>query len=61
MTGQYDLTDHLRLSGTIDNLFDKKPLKDPSYASYPYYDISWFDGVGRSYYLQLTYKFGGKL
>lgn len=61
LSAQYDLTDHLRLSGTIDNLFDKKPLRDPSYASYPYYDISWFDGVGRSYYLQLTYKFGGKL
>lgn len=56
---QYDLTDHLRLSGTIDNLLDKKPRKDPTYASYPYYDISWFDGVGRSYYLQITYKFGG--
>jgi hypothetical protein len=25
------------------------------------HDISWFDGVGRSYYLQLTHKFGGKL
>ena len=27
--------------------------------AYPYYDISWFDGVGRSFYVQLTYEMGG--
>ena len=36
------------------------PPKDPTYSAYPYYDISWFDSVGRSYYLQFTYKFGGE-
>ena len=25
-----------------------------------YYDTSWFDSMGRSYYLQLTWKLGGK-
>ncbi len=43
----------------MDNLFDKMPPRDPTYTSYPYYDISWFDAAGRSYYLQFTYKFGG--
>jgi iron complex outermembrane receptor protein len=57
---QYDLTDHIRLSGTIDNLFDQHPAYDPTWTSYPYYNDSWFDGVGRSFYLQLTYKMGGK-
>lgn len=56
---QYDVSDHIRASVTVTNLFDKDPVKDPTYASYPYYDISWFDSVGRSIYLQLTYKIGG--
>jgi iron complex outermembrane receptor protein len=60
LSAQYNLTDRLRVSGTINNLFDQKPIKDHTYAGYPYYDSSWFDGVGRSFYLQLTYKMGGK-
>ena len=56
---QYELNDHVRLSATVNNLFDEKPVKDDTYSAYPYYDISWFDAVGRSYYLQLTYKLGG--
>lgn len=58
-TLQYDFTDHLRGSLTVTNLFDQLPVKDPTYASYPYYDISWFDSVGRSVFMQLTYKLGG--
>ncbi len=57
---QYRYSDNLRFTLTVDNLLDKMPPKDPTYTSYPYYDISWFDAVGRSYYLQVTYKFGGK-
>ncbi|MBO9498089.1 MAG: TonB-dependent receptor [Novosphingobium sp.] len=60
LSAQYAINDRLQLSGTIDNLFDKGPAYDPSYASYPYYDISWFDGVGRSFYLQLSWKIGGQ-
>lgn len=56
---QYDITDRARIALIVDNLFDTKPVKDPTYSSYPYYDISWYDSVGRSYYLQLTYKLGG--
>lgn len=58
-SAQYDLTDHVRLSVTVNNLFDEGPVKDETYSAYPYYDISWFDAVGRSYYMQLTYKLGG--
>lgn len=60
LSAQVDVSKRLRVSGSIDNLFDTKPVSDKTYASYPYYDISWFDGVGRSFYLQLTYKLGGK-
>jgi len=60
LSAQYKITDHVQVSGTVNNLFDTSPNIDPTYGSYPYYDISWFDGVGRSFYLQLTWKLGGK-
>jgi len=56
---QYAFTDRAQLSLTVVNLFDKMPPVDPTYTSYPYYDISWFDTQGRSFYLQYTHKFGG--
>lgn len=58
-SAQYRFNDHAQMSLSVDNLFDKKPPKDPTYTAYPYYDISWFDSVGRSYYVEFTYKFGG--
>ena len=59
LSAQYNLTDSIRLSGTINNLLDEKPVRDETWSSYPYYNSSWFDGVGRSFYAALTYKFGG--
>lgn len=58
-TMQYDFTDHLRGSLTIRNLFDTNPVKDPTWSAYPYYNASWYDSIGRSVFLQLTYKLGG--
>ena len=57
---RYDINDHLRLALTVDNLFDKMPPKDATWGNYPYYDTSWFDSIGRSFFLQLTWKLGGK-
>ena len=59
-SARYDINDHLRLSLSVNNLLDKMPPKDATWANYPYYDTSWFDSTGRSYYLQLTWKLGGK-
>ncbi|PZQ29894.1 MAG: TonB-dependent receptor [Stenotrophomonas acidaminiphila] len=56
---QYRFNDHSRLSLAVTNVFNKMPPKDPTYTSYPYYDISWFDAVGRQIHLQYTHKFGG--
>ena len=56
---QYDFTDHLRGSLTVRNLLDTNPVKDATWRSYPYYNASWFDSVGRSVFMQLTYKLGG--
>lgn len=53
----YELNDKLELSLAIDNLADTKPPHDDTWVSYPYYNASWYDGIGRSGFLQLTYKF----
>lgn len=59
-TLQHDFTTHLRGSLTIRNLLDENPVKDPTHTSYPYYNASWYDTIGRSVFMQLTYKIGGK-
>ncbi|SDR19700.1 Secretin and TonB N terminus short domain-containing protein [Pseudoxanthomonas sp. CF385] len=56
---RYDVNDHLRVSLTVNNLLDDMPPKDATWANYPYYDTSWFDSTGRSYFLQVTWKLGG--
>ena len=56
---RYDVNDHLRIALSVNNLFDKMPVNDPTWRNYPYYDTSWFDSLGRSYYLQVTWKLGG--
>jgi len=56
---RYDVNDHLRLSLSVNNLLDKMPPKDATWANYPYYDTSWFDSVGRSYFLTITWKMDG--
>ena len=56
---RYDVNSHLRMSLSVNNLFDKMPPVDPTWAKYPYYDTAWFDSLGRTYYLQITAKFGG--
>ena len=58
-SARYDISDHLRVSLSVNNLLDKMPPRDATWANYPYYDTSWFDSMGRSYYLQLTWKLGG--
>ena len=58
-SAQYTFGDHARLSLAVTNLFNKMPPHDPTYTAYPYYDISWFDAVGRTVYVQYTHKFGG--
>ena len=56
---RYRVGERLQLGLKVNNLLDKMPPKDRTYTSYPYYDLSWFDSVGRSYYVTITYKFGG--
>jgi outer membrane receptor protein involved in Fe transport len=57
---QYEFSEEASVRLTVDNLADKMPVKDRTYRSYPYYDVSWFDSVGRTMYLTVNYKFGAR-
>jgi outer membrane receptor protein involved in Fe transport len=56
----YQFTDAMSARLTVDNLTDEMPVKDPTYNGYPYYDVAWFDSVGRTVYFTIDYKFGAK-
>lgn len=60
LTLGYRFSPHARISITAKNLANKMPPLDPTWSSYPYYNTSWFDAVGREYVLNFSYKFGGK-
>jgi outer membrane receptor protein involved in Fe transport len=53
---QYDVNEAVSVSLAINNLFDTKPPHDETWTSYPYYNSSWYDGLGRTGFLQITYK-----
>ncbi|UYK75347.1 hypothetical protein NG825_12430 [Xanthomonas sacchari] len=39
-------------------LFDAMPPRDRSAVVYPFYDLSWFDTVGRQRFVQYNRRFG---
>jgi outer membrane receptor protein involved in Fe transport len=41
----------------VDNLFDRKPPRDKTYNSYPYYSDSNYDPIGREIFLQVGTSF----
>jgi len=57
---EYQIAETVSARLTVDNLADKKPVKDPTYAGYPYYDTAWFDSMGRAVYITVDYKFGAQ-
>ena len=54
----YDLTDDIRISGIVNNIFNKKPPYDSSYSAYPYYNFVNYNPYGRAYWLEVDWKFG---
>jgi iron complex outermembrane recepter protein len=56
----YRFTDRLQGSLVVDNVMDSKPGRDSTWTSYPYYASRWFNPVGRAYFAEVTYRFGGK-
>jgi outer membrane receptor protein involved in Fe transport len=53
---KYDINDSITASLAVENLLDTAPPRDKTWVSYPYYNTSWYDGIGRSAFLQVTYK-----
>jgi outer membrane receptor protein involved in Fe transport len=55
----YRFTQRGALTFIVDNLLDTKPGKDNTWASYPYYASSWFSPIGRAFFVEASYRFGG--
>lgn len=51
----YRIGDRATVSFVIDNLFDQKPQRDPTWTSYPYYAREWFSPIGREFFLGFNY------
>jgi outer membrane receptor protein involved in Fe transport len=56
----YRISDAITVSATIDNLFDKMPPLDRSYSGLDYqpYNYLNYNIYGRSYVLEMGYRFG---
>ena len=48
------------LGFVVDNLFDTKPQRDPTWTSYPYYASNWFNPIGRAFFVQFNYRIGAR-
>ena len=55
----YRFNERTAVSFVVDNLFDTKPGKDSTWTSYPYYASRWFSPIGRAFFADVTYRFGG--
>ncbi|GGZ19956.1 TonB-dependent receptor plug domain-containing protein [Asticcacaulis endophyticus] len=56
-TAIWQVTPAMKATLTINNLLDKAPVKDATWTSYPYYNSDWYDSVGRSGYVNISYSF----
>jgi outer membrane receptor protein involved in Fe transport len=55
----YRFNPSMSASFIVDNLFDTRPQRDPTWTSYPYYDRRWFNPIGRAFFLEFNYRMGG--
>jgi outer membrane receptor for ferrienterochelin and colicin len=56
----YHVSDRIQLSATVDNLFDRMPPVDRSYSGLDYqpYNYLNYNIYGRSYIMEMAYRFG---
>jgi outer membrane receptor protein involved in Fe transport len=55
----YRYSDALSLMLSSNNIFNKRPPKDPTYTAYPYYNSNNFNSYGRLVMFEVRVKFGG--
>ena len=53
----YEFSDNVQLTFAVNNLLDEMAPKDRTYTAYPYYNIFNYNGYGRSYTLEVNWKF----
>jgi outer membrane receptor for ferrienterochelin and colicin len=58
MSAAYQLTRDARLSLSVNNVFDKAPPRDSTWARWPYYNNQNYNIYGRAYYLELDWAIG---
>jgi outer membrane receptor protein involved in Fe transport len=54
----YSINDALRVSGIMNNIRNKMPPLDTSFNAYPFYNILNYNVYGRSYWLDVDWRFG---
>ncbi|QYJ80590.1 TonB-dependent receptor [Shewanella acanthi] len=57
LAASYILTDGVKLSGGVNNLFNEGPEVDWTYNSWPHYSRSYYNDVGREYYMSVEMTF----
>lgn len=57
-SASYEFGDDLSLSFTVNNLFNKMPQRDKTFDVYPYYNSLNYNIYGRSYMVEVNWKFG---
>jgi outer membrane receptor protein involved in Fe transport len=57
-TVNYNFNDDVSLGFTVNNLLDEEPPQDSSWTAYPYYNVFNFNGYGRSFMVELNWRFG---
>jgi outer membrane receptor protein involved in Fe transport len=55
------ITERMRLGFSVVNLRNTPPHRDATNSTYPYYDQFQFDPIGRQYFLEFAYRFGGSV
>ena len=60
LTMGYLVAPGVNVSLVVDNLFDRRPPRDETWTSYPYYSRNWFSAVGRAYFVEMSVKLGGR-
>ncbi|MFC5592703.1 TonB-dependent receptor plug domain-containing protein [Lysobacter niastensis] len=53
----YQFTENASLTLTVNNLLNEDPPDDPTWTTYPYYNIFNYSGYGRSYMLEMNWQF----
>ena len=52
------ITERIDLQANVNNIANKRPPTDTTNGNWPYYDVTLYNALGRSVYLEVGYDFG---